>query len=101
MRKKIKYDLKRAFEPMNMTTKLWLSIPVQKVCISDLIFSQTHVSIEGVLNAKAKGSSFCGDSYPHVINYQGKLFLNDGHCRITMKLLNGETHTEVRILNRN
>ena len=91
------YDLRRKFEPMNMTTQLWLSVPTQIVCISDLIFSQTHVSIEGLLNAQNKGNSFCGDAYPHVISYQGKLFLNDGHCRITMKLLSGETHAEVRI----
>jgi hypothetical protein len=77
-----------------MTTARWLTVPTQRVCIADLIATQPGIYFHGLTSPSPVG----GDRYPHVIDWQGRLYLEDGHHRTTRAALNGEHTIEARVL---
>jgi hypothetical protein len=80
-----------------MDSRKWLSIPVVKVQIKDLIATQPGVLLLA-LAWDYDQPSVGGDEYPHVIKWRGELYLEDGHHRVIRRLLAGKTRAKVRLL---
>jgi hypothetical protein len=84
----------RPFEPLNMDTAKWADILPVDLPIDILIPTQETL-YEGEL---PEGHSFCGDQYPHVVLYQAKFFISDGHNRIHRRKLKGQKIIKARLL---
>jgi hypothetical protein len=64
------------------------------VKIGDLIATQPGIYFHGLDRDHHVG----GDRYPHVINWAGHLYLEDGHHRALRAALNGEATITARVL---
>jgi hypothetical protein len=77
-----------------MTSARWLTIPVRRVKIADLTATQPGIYFHGLDLEHHVG----GDPHPHVINWAGHLYLEDGHHRTLRAALNGEHTITARVL---
>lgn len=83
----------RPFEPLGMTTTKWLTVPVVEVEIEKLTPCQDHLA-----DNWTPGASFCNDPHPHVVGYNGKLYLSDGHNRTNHQKKQGSKTIKARLL---
>lgn len=83
----------RPYEPLGMCTEKWMEITPELVEIDSLIPSQTHL----VEHELPKGHSFCGDPIVHVVSFNNKLYISDGHHRINESKIAGEKKILARI----
>ena len=79
-----------------MNTSKWFDQPVQTFSISDLIATQPGVLLHALATEYQTRSR---DQYPHVIQWQGNTYLEDGHHRVVRAALNGQQTVDARILN--
>lgn len=90
-------DASRGWPPGGMTTRRWmLEVPVHRVPLHDLVATQDGIFLAPLIDAEV--SSHCGDPYPHVRLWKGRLHLSDGHHRAVRAALNGATHIDARVL---
>ena len=87
-------DLGCPWPATGMTSARWLTIPTRLVRIADLTATQPGIYFHGLNTQEHVG----GDKLPHVIDWQGNLYLEDGHHRAVQARLNGMTHIEARVL---
>lgn len=80
-----------------MTTETWKSLPVEEVAVEDLHFVQDEVKISDLLEVHYGKPSCSGDEIPHVVRYQGKLYIEDGHHRILLWILRGAESVPARV----
>jgi hypothetical protein len=59
-----------------------------------LTATQPGIYFHGLTNTSPIG----GDPHPHVINWAGHLYLEDGHHRVLRAALNGEATITARVL---
>lgn len=78
-----------------MTSKKWLGVGVDYVEIDELIATQPGLLLNTLIRP---GPPASGDPYPHVISWRGDLYLEDGHHRVTLAALSGESHVLARVL---
>lgn len=84
------------FEPTGMTTARWIDeITTTDVEIADLVVCQQGITFDALM---ATNLPYGGDLFPHVVRYEGLLFLTDGHHRLGRALLQGRTVLPVRLL---
>lgn len=85
-----------------MTSAKWLDVPVETVAIADLIATQDgvyfHALVEATDSPDGGIASFCGDPLPHVIDWRGGLYLEDGHHRVVRARLAGQSTVQARRL---
>jgi hypothetical protein len=81
--------------PTGMTSRRWLSVPVQRVRIADLIATQPAVNFQPLIEAPAP---IGGDPFAHVIAWRGRLYLEDGHTRTLRAALGGHAEIDARVL---
>ena len=79
-----------------MTTAKWLHIPTRTVTIAHLIATQPGVLLHALRDDAP--TPVGGDPIPHVIAWDGHLYLEDGHHRVLRAALQGNTHIEARVL---
>jgi hypothetical protein len=79
-----------------MTSALWLSVPVRLVYIDELVATQPHLHIAALTEDPRVPVG--GDEYPHVVQWRGELYLEDGHHRAVRAMMRGERAIEVRLL---
>src|SRR5688500_13881279 len=84
----------RPWEPTGMTTERWLLIPLRRVALATLIPS--HGTREEWV--KGPSTSWCGDPHPHVVVWQGRSYLSDGHHRVARARRQGHKTMWVRVL---
>ena len=82
--------------PTGMSSTKWLRQPVQTFRICDLIATQPGVLLHALIEATYPVG---GDSYPHVIQWQGNTYLEDGHHRVVRAAISGERTITARVLN--
>jgi hypothetical protein len=85
-----------------MTTAKWKLIPPQSIPIEWICPSQGYVSIQilrDILIGRYK-EAYGGDEYPHIVLSDDVYWLEDGHHRYIIDLIQGKQEIEVRILNR-
>lgn len=85
----------RPYPPSGLTSALWRRIPVRLVAYAELTTTQAHVAIAALLDPHRPPMS--GDRYPHVIAWAGRLWLEDGHTRVTRALLRGDAEGLCRV----
>lgn len=89
-------DAGETWPSAGMTSRRWLFVPVRDVPIGDLVATQAGVLLEPLIQTEP--SSWCGDPWPHVIAWAGRLLLEDGHHRVIRAALAGRTSVAARVL---
>ncbi|WP_433793133.1 type II toxin-antitoxin system VapB family antitoxin [Actinoplanes sp. CA-252034] len=77
------------------TLKEWAEIPPRKVWLADLITTKRELALDKLL---AEDSTFYGDLFPHVVEYQGYLYLEDGLHRALRAALQQRKEIHARVL---
>jgi hypothetical protein len=78
-----------------MTTAKWRNLPTRTVTIAQLTATQPGVLLHALTG---RPSPVGGDPFPHVIDWDGNLYLEDGHHRVVRAALAGRTEVEARVL---
>lgn len=81
--------------PTGMTSKKWLSIPARPVRIKRLILTQDGVYFHSLIEPQTPVG---GDEYPHVIQWNQRLYLEDGHHRVVRAAMQGYRLVMARVL---
>ena len=77
------------------TSREWAEIPPRPVRLDQLITTKNVLDLHTVL---ATDSTFYGDLFPHVISWQGELYLEDGLHRALRAALQQRSVLHVRVL---
>jgi hypothetical protein len=78
-----------------LTSHTWLDMPVQQFSIRDLILTQPGVYFHALTEQAAPVG---GDPYPHVVLWEGKAYLEDGHHRVMRALIAGRKTIGARVM---
>jgi Arc/MetJ family transcription regulator len=77
------------------TPKEWASLPPRPVRLDELVTTKRTLDLEALL---AEDSTFFGDLFPHVVQFQGILYLEDGLHRAVRTALHQRTAIHARVL---
>lgn len=83
----------RPYPPTGLTTRLWAGVGLEWVDFADLTTTQDGVSLAGLLGHDQHSR----DPYPHVVAWGGRLYLEDGHCRVGRAILRRHTRMSMRV----
>ena len=78
------------------TSREWAEIPPRPVRLDQLITTKNVLDLHSVL---AQDSTFYGDLFPHAVQWQGDLYLEDGLHRALRAALQQRNSLHVRVLN--
>lgn len=84
----------RPYPPPEMSPRDWATIPPRQVRLSDLITVKAELRLDVLL---AEDSTFFGDLFGHVIEWQGDLYLDDGLHRAVQAALHQRSTMHVRV----
>lgn len=73
----------------------WSEVPPRLVRLSDLITVKRTLDLEALLD---EHSTFFGDLFPHVVQWRGELYLEDGVHRALRTALHGRPTMHARVL---
>ena len=65
----------RPYPAHELTLRQWAQIPPRSVHLADLITTKRELALDRLL---AEDSTFYGDLFPHIVSWQGELYLEDG-----------------------
>lgn len=65
----------RPYPEHGLTHRQWAALPPQQVRLDDLVTVKRHLDLGSLLD---EDSTFFGDLFPHVVGWQGDLYLEDG-----------------------
>jgi Arc/MetJ family transcription regulator len=85
----------RPYPDHNTTLKQWAEIPPRPVRLADLITTKRELALDKLL---AEDSTFYGDLFPHVVEYQGYFYLEDGLHRALRAALQQRNQIHARVL---
>jgi Arc/MetJ family transcription regulator len=77
------------------TTREWADVPPRPVRLDQLITTKAVLDLRLLL---AKDSTFYGDLFPHVIQWRGELYLEDGLHRALGAALHQRSVLHARVL---
>jgi hypothetical protein len=84
----------RPYPATGLTTCLWRTLETRWISFSQMITTQDGIHLEALL----KGSvSYSGDAYPHIVYWQSRYYLEDGHHRVARLVLAGRQGAQCRI----
>nr|WP_205863185.1 type II toxin-antitoxin system VapB family antitoxin [Planosporangium thailandense] len=75
--------------------KEWSEIPPRPVRLDQLITTKRELALDRLL---AEDSTFYGDLFPHVVQWEDGLYLEDGLHRALRAALQQRTSIHVRVL---
>jgi Arc/MetJ family transcription regulator len=78
-----------------LTAKQWAQIPPRAVRLDQLITTKREMALDRLL---ADDSTFYGDLFPHVVQWEGALYLEDGVHRALRAALQQRTSIHARVL---
>ncbi len=84
----------RPYPPLGLTGGDWAKIPPRQVRLADLTTTKTELRLDVLL---ADDSTFFGDLFCHVVEWQGQLYLEDGLHRAVQAALQQRTTLHVRV----
>lgn len=85
----------RPYPEHGLTTKDWAQIPPRPVRLDQLVTIKRNLALDRLL---AEDSTFYGDLFPHVVEYNGELYLEDGLHRALRAALQQRTSIHARVL---
>ncbi len=77
-----------------MTMKQWADIPPRPVRLDQLVTTKRNLALDRLL---AEDSTFYGDLFPHVVEWHGALYLEDGLHRALRAALQQRTSIHARV----
>jgi hypothetical protein len=77
-----------------MSTATWRQVPPVAVDPREIVPTQGEVMADRML----AGGTVCGDVYPHVVRFAGRLWLDDGHHRVAQAIRLGIPLIAARLL---
>ncbi|MGA8113600.1 MAG: type II toxin-antitoxin system VapB family antitoxin [Actinocatenispora sp.] len=78
-----------------MTMKQWADIPPRPIRLDQLVTTKRNLGLDRLL---AEDSTFYGDLFPHVVEWDGALYLEDGLHRALRAALQQRTSIHARVL---
>jgi hypothetical protein len=82
-----------------MTTEAWKQIQPRPVELDKLRFTQQGVYIRALLDVHhGRHEPFTGDPYPHIVDYAGHLYIEDGNTRCLHATVTGKRTIMARVL---
>ncbi len=85
----------RPYPDHGFTLKQWADIPPRPVRLDQLVTTKLELGLDRVL---ANDSTFYGDLFPHVVEWEGELYLEDGLHRALRAALQQRHQIHVRVL---
>lgn len=85
----------RPYPEHGLTQRDWANIPPRQILLSELVTTKRELDLQSLL---AKDSTFYGDLFPHVVQWQGSYYLEDGLHRALRAALHQRTVLHARIL---
>ena len=73
----------------------WAEVAPRQVRLADLITTKRTLDLETLLDEQ---STFFGDLFPHVVQFSGELYLEDGLHRALRTALHGRPTIHARVL---
>lgn len=77
------------------TPKQWAEVPPRQVRLTDLVTTKRTLDLDALL---AEDSTFYGDLFAHVVEWQGRLYLEDGLHRAVRAALQQRPVLHARVL---
>lgn len=84
----------RPYRLQGMTTALWKLLPIEQVELEGLVFTQHHLWTLAMVNP---GLSFTEDTYPYLVKYGGRYYVEDGHHRVVKAILTNVMTVQARV----
>jgi Arc/MetJ family transcription regulator len=84
----------RPYPEPRLTHREWAHIPPRQVRLADLTTTRTELRLDRLL---AEDSTFYGDLFCHVVDWEGALYLEDGLHRAVQAALQQRTMLHVRV----
>lgn len=85
----------RPYPDHGLRSRDWASIPPRQIRLDALITTKAQLDLHQLL---AKDSTFYGDLFPHVVQWRGDLYLEDGLHRALRTALHQRTVLHARVL---
>jgi len=84
----------RPYPDHGLTIKDWAAIPPRPLRLDQLVTTKRELALDRLL---ADDSTFYGDLFPHVVEYRGVLYLEDGVHRALRAALQQRTSIHARV----
>ncbi len=85
----------RPYPDHGLSTRDWAGIPPRQVRLDELVTTKTVLALDKLLE---DDSTFYGDLFPHVVAWEGTLYLEDGMHRALRAALQQRNVLHVRVL---
>lgn len=85
----------RPYPDHGLTSRAWSDVPPRLVRLESLTTTKSTLNLHDLL---AEDSTFYGDLFPHVISWQGRLYLEDGLHRALRAALQHRPALHARVL---
>jgi Arc/MetJ family transcription regulator len=85
----------RPYPDHGLTAKQWASVPPRQVRLDELVTTKDTLQLAALLD---EDSTFYGDLFAHVVEWNGELYLEDGLHRALRAALQQRTVIHVRVL---
>jgi Arc/MetJ family transcription regulator len=85
----------RPYPDHNFSTRDWALIPPRQIRLDTLVTTKRELALDALL---ADDSTFYGDLFPHAVQWEGELYLEDGLHRALRAALQQRNVIHVRVL---
>ena len=85
----------RPYPDHALSHRQWAQIPPRQIRLDELVTTTTVLALDRLLS---EDSTFYGDLFPHVVEYQGALYLEDGLHRALRAALQQRNQIHARVL---
>jgi Arc/MetJ family transcription regulator len=84
----------RPYPAHDLTSREWAALPPRQVRLDDLITTKDTLRLDALLD---EDSTFYGDLFAHVVDWQGDLYLEDGLHRALRAALQQRSVLHARV----
>jgi len=85
----------RPYPEHGLSSRAWASIPPRQVRLDDLVTTKKTLQLDDLL---VEDSTFYGDLFAHVVEWQGEFYLEDGLHRALRAALHQRNVLHARVL---
>lgn len=86
----------RPYPEHGLSIRDWARIPPRQIRLDELVTTKKVLELDRLLS---EDSTFFGDLFPHAVQWDGELFLEDGLHRAVRAALQQRNLLHVRVLN--